>query len=94
MTSGASINQGCGLPQPSHPVRSELDLRALAPPMPLLRSLELADALSLGEQATVLTPLWPEPLFAALEERGLVWEAVTVADGGVRVRLWRPDVRT
>lgn len=94
MTSGASINQGCGLPQSSHPVRSELDLRALAPPMPLLRSLELADALSLGEQVTVLTPLWPEPLFEALDERGLAWEAAPVAEGGVRVRLWRPRVRT
>lgn len=94
MTSSAGVEPGCSLSQPSCPVRPELDLRALAPPMPLLRSLELADALSPGEQTTVLTPLWPEPLFAALEERGLVWEAVTVADGGVRVRLWRPDVRT
>ncbi len=94
MISGAGFDQGCGLPQPSRPVRPELDLRALSPPMPLLRSLELADALLRGEEVTVLTPWWPEPLFEALNERGVAWEAAPVEDGGVRVRLWRPDVRT
>lgn len=71
--------------------RPEWDLRALSAPAPLLRSLELADALSPGETATVLTPCWPEPLFTALAERGLRWHADAVADGGARVCLWRPD---
>lgn len=78
--------------QPStYAPRMDWDLRALTAPAPLLRSLEFADALSPGETATVLTPCWPEPLFAALAERGLRWNAAVAADGGVRVCLWRPD---
>ena len=67
----------------------EIDLRDLAAPEPFLRALDAADALAPGDAVCVLTPLLPHPLFAALAERGLRFDAVNLPGGGVRVRIER-----
>ena len=68
----------------------ELDLRGLPAPEPLLRALEAADALAPGARVSVLTPLLPYPLLAALVERGLEADAHALPEGGARVRIARP----
>lgn len=69
---------------------TELDLRDLSAPEPLLRALAAADALTPGEAVHVLTPLLPLPLLQALTERGLQHRAHALADYGVRVVIERP----
>jgi hypothetical protein len=68
-----------------------LDLRALPPPLPMLRAMDVARALAPGASAVVLTPMWPLPLFASLEEQGLRWDARHLPCGGARVQIRRPD---
>lgn len=68
----------------------ELDLRGFPAPEPLLRALAAADALEAGAAVSVLTPLLPHPLLAALTERGLRWTAEERAGGGACVRIERP----
>lgn len=72
------------------PVPREVDLRDLLAPEPLLQALALADALPPGGSVVVLTPLWPHPLLAVLDERGLHHHAEALSDEGVRVRIERP----
>lgn len=67
-----------------------IDLRDLPAPEPLLRALALADALEAGAGLVVLTPLWPQPLLAALDERGLRHRAQALPDGGARIHIERP----
>lgn len=68
----------------------ELDLRGFPAPEPLLRALAAADALEAGAAVSVLTPMLPHPLLAALTERGLRWDAEQRPGGGARVRIERP----
>ena len=49
-----------------------LDLRGLPPPEPLVRTLEAAAALPVGEELVVLTERRPVHLLPLLAERGLV----------------------
>jgi TusA-related sulfurtransferase len=72
------------------PLVSELDLRDLPAPEPLLRALIAADALAAGDVLHVLTPLMPWPLLQALCERGLLHHTHDLADHGVRVVIERP----
>jgi TusA-related sulfurtransferase len=48
-----------------------LDLRGLPPPEPLVRALEAAAALGVGEELVVLTERRPVHLLPILAERGL-----------------------
>ncbi len=69
-----------------------LDLRELPPPLPMMRSLDVARSLAPGGSQVVLTPLWPLPLFSALSDAGLTWKASHLPCGGARVEIQRPDV--
>jgi uncharacterized protein (DUF2249 family) len=71
--------------------RTELDLRHLPSPEPMLRALEAADALLPGQSVQVLTPLLPMPLLDALATRGLYTSAVTLPGGTARVLICRRD---
>jgi hypothetical protein len=71
---------------------TELDLRHLGAPKPMLRALEAADALAAGEQLTVVTPMLPRPLLIELALRGFEAEPGEPQPGGsVRVQIRRPD---
>lgn len=69
---------------------SELDLRGLPAPEPLLQALAAADALAPGAALRVWTPLLPWPLLQALTERGLHYEVLPTLDGiGACVQIQR-----
>lgn len=70
---------------------TELDLRRLPSPEPMLRALAAADALAPGQAVQVLTPLLPLPLLEVLAARGLHASASVLAAGGARVLIRRPD---
>jgi uncharacterized protein (DUF2249 family) len=72
------------------PALLPLDLRALAPPEPLLRALEAVDALRAGQTLEVLTPMLPLPLIDALLHRGFRVRAEPLEDGTARVRVTAP----
>ncbi|MBK8286928.1 MAG: DUF2249 domain-containing protein [Ahniella sp.] len=65
------------------------DFRQCAPPEPLVRPMSLANALSPEACLIVLTPCWPEPLFASLRQAGFVWTAHSETDGAARMVIWR-----
>lgn len=69
----------------------EHDLRQLACPEPMQRTIELADALTWGEAVCVLTPRPPTPLLDVLQGRGLQTRVAVLACGGARVWIRRPD---
>ena len=77
---------------PNHGPADPLDFRELAPPMPLMRSMDAAKLLRPGDSQAVLTPLWPLPLFSALSDAGFEWKASHLPCGGARVDIRRPDV--
>lgn len=77
------------MPHDHDPV-ADTDLRDLPAPEPMLRALEIADALAPGGQACVLTPMFPAPLFDALDARGLRHRAEPHPAHGVRVLILRP----
>ena len=71
---------------------SELDLRHLPSPQPMLRALEAADGLAPGGQLTIVAPMFPRPLLMELAQRGFEAEpGEPRADGGVPVQIRRPD---
>jgi uncharacterized protein (DUF2249 family) len=70
---------------------TELDLRHLGAPEPMLRALAAADALAPGGQLTVVTPMLPRPLLMELALRGFEAEpGEPQSDGSVRVQIHRP----
>lgn len=70
---------------------TELDLRHLSAPQPLLRALEAVDTLAPGEQLTVITPMLPRPLLIELAQRGFEADpGEPQPDGSVRVQIRRP----
>lgn len=71
---------------------TELDLRHLDAPEPMLRALAAADALAPGEWLVVVTPRLPNPLLIELARSGYLAEVEPAAsDGSVRVHIARPD---
>jgi len=75
---------------PAQRALSELDLRGLPAPEPLLQALAAADALAPGTALRVWTPLLPWPLLQALSERGLLYEVLPTLDGiGACVQILR-----
>lgn len=71
---------------------TELDLRHLSAPEPMLRALDAADALAPGEWLTVVTPMLPRPLLMELAQRGFEADpGEPRPDGSVRVQIRRPD---
>lgn len=68
----------------------EHDLRQLACPEPMQRTIDLADALTWGESVCVLTPRSPTPLLDVLQGRGLQTCVSLLASGGARVWIRRP----
>lgn len=70
---------------------SELDLRHLDAPEPMLRALAAADALAPGERLAIVTPRMPHPLLIELARSGYLAEPEPAAgDGSVRVHIFRP----
>lgn len=69
----------------------DLDLRHLTAPEPMLRALAAADALGVGDNVVVLTPMLPRPLLMELALRGLEAEPEALPDGSARVVIRRPD---
>ena len=69
----------------------EHDLRQLACPEPMQRTIDLADALTRGESVCVLTPRSPTPLLDVLQGRGLQTCVSVLASGGARVWIRRPE---
>jgi uncharacterized protein (DUF2249 family) len=71
---------------------TELDLRHLSAPEPMLRALDAADALAPGEVLVVVTPILPRPLLMELAARGFEADpGEPQHDGSVRVLIRRPD---
>ena len=75
---------------PSFVESDAVDLRGLPAPEPLLRALAMANDLEVGDDIVVLTPMWPHPLLAELDERGLSYRARALPDGGARILIERP----
>ena len=65
----------------------EHDLRELPSPLPLERTLELAEQLVSGQVLRVLTPYYPSPLLDILTARGFDVGTSILADGGTRVQV-------
>jgi uncharacterized protein (DUF2249 family) len=76
-----------GAPPPARTVR--LDVRGLEPPQPMVRVLELADALGPDEALEVLHDRRPIFLYPQLDERGLRHETEEPAPGVVRIVIRR-----
>ena len=76
-------------PPPSVANAATHDFRHCAPPEPLVRTMSLANTLSPDTCLIVLTPCWPEPLFASLRQAGFVWTAESESDGAARMVIWR-----
>ena len=71
---------------------TEIDLRHLCAPQPMLRALEAADALAPGECLIIVTPMLPRPLLMELAQRGFEADpSAPQPDGSVRVQIRRPD---
>ncbi len=67
----------------------QLDNRGLAPPEPMMRTLEALDALKPGQGLEIHNDRRPAFLYPHLEERGLRHQTRDEADGSARVRIWR-----
>lgn len=78
------------MPPPGPDTAADIDLRDLPAPEPMRRALEIADALAPGACVCVVTPLFPSPLFDALDARGLRHCAEPHPERGVRVLILRP----
>lgn len=70
--------------------KSELDLRHLAAPEPMVRALEAIEALAPGAELVVLTPLLPVPLLQRLGAMGHDVHAELRPDGTARLRVRAP----
>lgn len=74
------------------PAQPDIDLRHLPAPEPMLRALEVADALAPGEVVAVIAPMLPRPLLMELAQLGYAVQAEAAqVDGSVRVVISRPD---
>lgn len=67
-----------------------LDLRYLAAPEPMLRTLAASESLARGDSLEVLTSPLPPPLLQLLELRGFEASADLLHDGSAYVRVRRP----
>jgi uncharacterized protein (DUF2249 family) len=68
-----------------------LDVRGLEPPLPMVRVLERADALSVAEELEVVHDRRPLFLYPQLEERGFVHETDEPEPGVIRIRIRRAE---
>jgi hypothetical protein len=65
--------------------RSQLDLRELEPPEPMVQALAAVEALPAGGTVAALLPREPVFLFRQLEARGHEWRGAFVRDGSYRI---------
>lgn len=61
--------------------RQTYDLRALAPPEPMVRIITAFDALAKGDAFEAVLPHAPTPIYGHLRERGAEWEILADEPG-------------
>ncbi len=64
-----------------------IDGRGMEPPEPLQLALQALDELAMGDDVLMLLYCQPQPLFAALKERGCTWTDTLRADGTREIRI-------
>jgi len=74
---------------PAHPPATSLDNRGLLPPEPMVRVLEALNTLAADDVLEVLNDRVPVFLLPELAARGYAVTTEDLANGGVRLLIWR-----
>ena len=69
----------------------EIDCRELAPPEPMVKTLEAVEALGSSEVVVALLPREPRFLFPELDARGHLWRGGLLPDGSYRIVIRRGE---
>ena len=69
-----------------------IDCRALFPPEPMERILEVVETLGKSQAILMIHHKRPRLLYAKLEERQCASETITLEDWSVQVLIWKKDL--
>lgn len=78
---------------PSPPPRNihhTIDAREMAPPEPMVQTLDALETLPQGQQLVLLLNREPWPLYNLLQKDGYAWHCDFNPDGGFEILIWRP----
>ncbi len=79
---------GCGCHHHEPEANIELDARKLAPPEPMVRTLEALGQLEKGRKLILFTTRKPLHLLEQLEERGFAYDSSELPDRSFITRIW------
>lgn len=69
--------------------KHELDLSLLEPPVPIEKTLDAVEGLVPGHYLSILYPREPVPLFALLDQLGIVYQSMPGPDNTWKLLAWR-----